>query len=129
MAKLIVWIEDDAHIIWPVVEPLEESGYEIEAIESMREAIDRIEDLSQSDLIILDVILPAQDEEWALKNHIGVHLLRMLRENNVSTPVIALTVVGRPEVIKELRELGAIDVLRKPINPIELKNKVQSIIG
>jgi CheY-like chemotaxis protein len=129
MTKQIVWIEDDANIIWSVVRPLEDRGYKIIAVESMREALERIEELRSCDLILLDVILPAGDERWEKEHHIGVHLLRKLREQAVTTPVLAFTVVGKPETRKALRELGVKDILNKPILPSELERAVLAILG
>jgi CheY-like chemotaxis protein len=129
MTKQIVWVEDDAYIIWSVVRPLEDRGYKIIAMGSMREALERIEELRNCDLILLDVILPAGDERWEKERHIGVHLLRNLREQSVTTPVLAFTVVGKPETRKELRDLGVVDVLNKPILPSELERAVLAILG
>jgi two-component system chemotaxis sensor kinase CheA len=129
MTKIIAWIEDDANIIWPVIRPLEQRHYDIVVMESMREALDRIEELRQCDLILLDVILPAQDERWEKENHIGVHLLETLREQDVMTPVLAFTVVGDPEVGKRLRELGVMDILHKPVGLSQLEEAVVTILG
>jgi len=129
MTKHIVWIEDDANIIWSVVRPLEDRGYKITAMESMREALERIEELRKCDLILLDIILPADDKRWENERHIGVHLLRNLREQSVTTPVLVFTVVGNPETSKALRELGVVDILNKPILPSELERAVLAIVG
>ena len=123
MGKRIMWIEDDVDIIGSVVRPLKDRGYEITVVESMREALDRIEELRCCDLILLDIILPAHDEQWEREHHIGVHLLRALREQMVDTPVLVLSVVGNPEVVKELRELGVLGFLRKPILPHQLDER------
>ena len=129
MTKRIIWIEDDTNIIWPVIRPLENRGFEIIVIESMSEALESIEELRKCDLILLDVILPARDERWKEENHIGVLLLEMLREQSVATPVIAFTVVGSPEVEIRLRELDVVDVLHKPITPSLLEQAAMAALG
>ena len=128
MATKIIWIEDDANIIWPVVQPLEDRGYEIIALQSMREALDNIDDLRTCDLILLDVILPAGDKQWESEHYMGVHLLEELRERSVTTPVIVLTVVGNSGTRKVLRELGVNDILNKPILPSKLEEAVLTLL-
>ena len=90
---------------------------------------ERIEELRKCDLILLDIILPADDKRWENERHIGVHLLRNLREQSVTTPVLVFTVVGNPETSKALRELGVVDILNKPILPSELERAVLAIVG
>jgi len=129
MSKRIIWIEDDAHIISPVVRPLEERGYEIKIIENMRDALDKIEDLRQCDLILLDVILPAGGKEWEGERYVGLTMLEYLKEQSVTTPVLAFTVVQDHETREALRKLGVVDILNKPILPSELEKAVLAVFG
>jgi CheY-like chemotaxis protein len=129
MSKRIIWIEDDAYIIGSVVRPLEERGYEIEIIENMRDALDRIEDLHQCDLILLDVILPAGGKKWERERYVGLAILEHLREQSVITPILAFTVVQNQETREKLRKLGVVDILNKPILPSELEKAVLAVFG
>lgn len=63
------------------------------------------------------------------ERHIGVHLLRSLRGQSVTTPVLAFTVVGNQETRKALRDLGVEAILNKPILPSELERAVLAILG
>jgi DNA-binding response OmpR family regulator len=42
--------------------------------------------------------------------------------------VVALTVVAREEVRKSLRDLGVADIIRKPVRPSELKERIEQIL-
>jgi CheY-like chemotaxis protein len=130
MTKKIAWIEDDANIIRSVVKPLEYTHkIEIEIFDSMKHALDEIDAIKECDLILLDVILPSGMKEMEGQFHIGVHLLRKLRELGVQIPVIAFTVIGNSETAKQLRELGVVKILNKPIFPSELEHEVMSVLS
>jgi CheY-like chemotaxis protein len=127
MAKTIVWIDDDIDIINPVVRPLELAGHHFVRLQSVKEALEALERIRKADLILLDMILPPGQTDREFGRYPGLDLLRELREaHNISTPVIALTVVTRNEVLKQLREeLGVRDILHKPVRPSVLREHVQ----
>ena len=134
MAKTIVWIEDDTDIIDPVVRPLERAGHRFIRLHSAHEALDAIEEMRRADLILLDIIFPpAQvpqgfDQANGFNQYTGLHLLRQLRTvHGVTTPVVVLTVVIRPELDKELETLDVADIIHKPVRPSELKRRVEAV--
>jgi len=129
MSRHIVWIEDDSYIIGSVVRPLEERGYKIQVIENMRDALEKVEDLRQCDLILLDIILSAGDKEREGERHVGLTILKHLRDQSVTTPVLAFTVVQNQGTREALRALGVADILDKPILPSVLEKKVLEVLG
>ena len=130
MPKTIVWIEDDADIIDPVVRPLELAGYLIERIPTAHEALENIDTIQKADLILLDVILAPGNTEKQFSRYSGLDILRELRETHqITTPVVALTVVARDEVRQRLNELGVADIIRKPIRPSLLKERVEFVLN
>jgi CheY-like chemotaxis protein len=129
MSKNVVWIEDDANIIKSVVRPLEKAGFEFNIMSSMQEALDSLEAIRGSDLILLDLILPAGIEELSREHYIGLHLLRKLKEEKIEAPVIAFTVVSDSKTLEELKELGVSAVLQKPVLPSMLKEVVVRVVG
>lgn len=129
MAKTIVWIEDDIDIIEPVVRPLELAGYTFVKLRTIAEALNAIEVIRQADLVLLDMILPPSQIDREFGRYPGRKLLEILRkEYGIVTPVIALTVVTQPEVLEDLVKLGVADILRKPIRPSVLKQRVEEIL-
>ncbi len=130
MSKTIVWIEDDVDIIGPVVRPLERAGFQIIRLRTAKEVFENIEKLHDADLILLDMLLPDGGSGLELGRYTGLDIFRILNLNHdLSTPVVALTVVAREEVRKNLRELGVADIIRKPVRPSELKERVEQIIS
>lgn len=71
------------------------------------------------DLVILDVMMPGED---------GLSLLKSIREQRSTTPVILLTARGLPAERIEGLKLGADDYLPKPFEPEELTLRIGSIL-
>jgi len=71
------------------------------------------------DLVILDVMMPGED---------GLSLLKSVREQRSTTPVILLTARGLPAERIEGLKLGADDYLPKPFEPEELTLRIGSIL-
>ena len=74
------------------------------------------------DLIILDVMMPEMD---------GPTTLRKLREEPATAgiPVIFLTAKVQDHEVEGYLELGAVGVIRKPFDPMELPNQIRRIVA
>jgi DNA-binding response OmpR family regulator len=129
MSKTIVWIEDDVDIIGSVVRPLERAGFKIVCLRNAKEVFDNVPKLQAADLILLDMLLPEGGVNLELSRYTGLDIFRELKvTHGLTTPVVALTVVAREEVRKSLRELGVADIIRKPVRPSELKERIEQIL-
>jgi DNA-binding response OmpR family regulator len=129
MTKTIVWIEDDTDIIDPVVRPLEKAGYQIIRMPTASEALANVDQIKAADLILLDMILRPGNSAREFSRYSGLDVLRELYlSHGVKTPVIALTVVTRDEIRQQLNDLGAVDIIRKPVRPSELKERVEGVL-
>ncbi len=129
MPKTIVWIEDDTDIIDPVVRPLERAGYRFERLRTAKEALDRLDIIRGSDLIVLDLILPPGGMDRKFSCYPGLDLLQELREQHgITQPVVVLSVVRNEETFEKLRALGVADVITKAVLPSELKGRVQKVL-
>ena len=129
MSKTIAWIEDDVEIIGPVIRPLERAGYKIIRLRTVEEVFDNIPKLQDADLILLDMILPHGKFEGEMSRYTGLDIFKALRDTyGVDTPIVALTVVAREEVRQKLRDLGVTDIIRKPVRPSELKERIEEIL-
>lgn len=130
MPKTIVWIEDDVDIIGPVIRPLERAGYKIICLRTAKDVFDNVQKILDADLVLLDMLLPDGGLSMELGRYTGLDIFRELKmKHNLSTPVVALTVVAREEVRNTLRELGAADIIRKPVRPSELKERIEHILN
>ena len=100
MTKMIVWIEDDTDIIDSVTHPLKQAGYIIVPLHNIGETLNSIELIRNSDLILLDMLLPLGNLAKFSSRHkfnyyTGKGLLEELRTTYHITdiPVIVLSVV------------------------------------
>ncbi|WP_455217888.1 response regulator [Kaarinaea lacus] len=84
-------------------------------LEALREAVD-----FAPDLLLLDVMMPDMDGPTTLGE------LRKL-PSLASTPAIFMTAKVQPHEVEELRALGAIDVIAKPFDPMNLSNQIKEI--
>ncbi|HBX68653.1 MAG TPA: hypothetical protein DEH25_04535 [Chloroflexi bacterium] len=130
MSKTIIWIEDDTDIIDPVVRPLELAGYNIVRLNTAHDALNAIDQIRSADLILLDMILRPGNTDREFSRYSGLDVLRELRSvHQIDNPVIAFTVVVRDEIRQRLHELGVADIVRKPVRPSELKERVEHVLN
>lgn len=129
MSKTIIWIEDDYDIIEPVVYPLRKAGHQIINISTTKEASERLDELKQADLILLDMFLPAGTGGKDLGSYPGSKFLQQLRnDHQINTPVVVFTVLSDEELLKKLEKL-ADDIVRKPVRPSVLKQHVEDVLS
>src|SRR5690606_17210785 len=63
------------------------------------------------DVILMDINMPGLN---------GFETTRKLRDNGISTPIIALTAFGKDEIAEEAMSSGMNDVIVKPFEPHQL---------
>jgi CheY-like chemotaxis protein len=82
----------------------------------------RMAEEQQPDGILLDVMMPTMD---------GPATLAALQQNprTAAIPVLFLTAKALTAEIERLRQLGALDVLTKPFDPVTLPTQVQAALG
>ncbi|MDR2081158.1 MAG: heavy metal response regulator transcription factor [Campylobacteraceae bacterium] len=71
------------------------------------------------DLIILDIMLPFVD---------GLQLIRIIREENISTPILLLSALDKTQDKVKGLDTGADDYLAKPFDFAELLARVRSLL-
>jgi len=94
---------------------LESEGYIVETAQSGKAALDKLEEVDP-DLVLLDIMMPGLN---------GYEVTRQVRQNErfASLPIVLLT--AHDEFFqKPYREVGADDLIRKPIDFDELLDKV-----
>lgn len=74
------------------------------------------------DLILLDVMMPGMDGPTTLA---ALRALSALKD----TPVIFMTAKVQPSEVQRYRDLGALDVIAKPFDPMTLADHVREIWG
>ncbi len=94
-------------------------GWQLEICLSGKEAIEKVSSF-QPDLILLDAVMPDMS---------GPETLQALRKIPTLSqiPVLFISGKNRDELLEEVKFLGACGVLRKPFNPLTLKDSIQKI--
>ena len=112
MAKKILAVDDERHIVRLVQVNLERNGYEVVTAYDGKEALEKVES-EHPDLIVLDVMMPYMD---------GFEVLQNLKRNQSTRdiPVIMLTAKAQDADVFRGWQSGVDCYLTKPFNPMEL---------
>jgi two-component system alkaline phosphatase synthesis response regulator PhoP len=119
VAKKILSVDDERHIVRLIQVNLERAGYDVitafDGVEALRKA-----EAERPDLIILDVMMPKMD---------GFEVLRHLQANPETRdiPVIMLTAKAQDVDVFRGWASGASAYLTKPFNPLETLTHVNRI--
>ncbi|HUF51664.1 MAG TPA: response regulator transcription factor [Longimicrobiales bacterium] len=117
MPRILI-VEDNPDLAFGLRNNLEIEGYEITVAEDGLIGLDRARTL-QPDLIILDLMMPGLD---------GYRVLRTLREEGFTTPVMILSARGEEaDKVRGFR-VGADDFVTKPFSLLELLARVQALL-
>src|SRR6476620_9923404 len=121
MAKKILAVDDEKHIVRLVQINLQKAGYEVATANTGREALERVKEFGP-DLIVMDVMMPEMD---------GFEALKKLKENAATReiPVIMLTAKAQDADVFRGWQSGADLYLTKPFNPAELLSFVKRLLA
>jgi CheY-like chemotaxis protein len=118
--KRLLFVEDEPDIQIVARLALEAiGGFQVEICNSGREALEKAPTFGP-DLILLDVMMPGMD---------GPTTLGALHEQpqTATTPVIFMTAKVQPYEVAEYKRLGALDVIAKPFDPMQLSANITAI--
>ncbi len=113
----VLLVEDEKQLAEALMQILKKNKYTVDAVYNGEDGLDYAL-TGIYDVIILDVMLPKLS---------GLEILKNIREENISTPVILLTAKG--EVSDKVRglDLGADDYLPKPFSTEELLARLRAL--
>jgi len=115
----ILIAEDDQTLGKFIREALETEHYNVDVkIDGEQARAAALE--NEYDVVILDLNLPRLD---------GVNVLRQIRINRPSVPVLVLTQRSKVEDRVECLDLGADDYIRKPFTPDQVKEHVLPVLA
>ena len=118
MRRRLLLVEDDPTLRQALTFNLTREGYEVSAAADGESALDAGRRY-RLDLILLDVMLPGMS---------GVEVLRVLRREGVSTPVIILSAKG-DEIDRVVGlKIGADDYVAKPFSRPELLARIEAVL-
>ncbi|MGH9237686.1 MAG: response regulator [Vicinamibacterales bacterium] len=120
MSKHILIVEDDRDVAQSVAEVLQSSGYGTGIAANGREALDYLQKNTQTDLILLDMMMPVMDG-WQFREE-----QRKLPSLD-SIPVVIVTADGNAR--GKAKAIQAAGLISKPVTIDGLLDEVERICG
>ena len=118
--KKILHVDDEKDILTVVKTILEREGFEVVSVSDSKSALREIAN-QNFDLLIIDIMMPEMSG-WELFSKVG-----QIKDN---CKVIFLSVLDLSvEKIKELKNAGVNDYIRKPFESVDLVNRVKKVIS
>jgi two-component system OmpR family response regulator len=116
----ILYVEDDPDIRAVATLALQVvGGFTLQVCSSGREAVEAAPGFAP-DLMIIDVMMPGMDGPATLQ------ALRALA-GTAKTPAVFMTAKVQPSEVAHYKELGALDVIPKPFDPMTLAATVRAL--
>lgn len=113
----ILVVEDQKKMASLIRKALQGEGFAVEVLSSGEGALECVS-TGHFDVVVLDILLPGQD---------GLTILRSLRSQGLTTPVLLLSARGQPNERVEGLNLGADDYLPKPFILAELIARIRAL--
>jgi CheY-like chemotaxis protein len=113
---LVLLVEDDADLAEVTQAALEEEGLQVAIAHDGLEGLDLIDKLHPQ-VVVTDLVMPVLDGLELIRRHAARPAPR--------APVIAISAIGAK--LRAARELGAAEVLLKPVFPQELLQSVRRL--
>src|SRR5512146_2230918 len=121
MSPRILVVDDEPSMLRYLRTLLEVESYRVETATSGAEAIQRIEQGLNPELVLLDVLMPPGID--------GLETLERLRQINSQLKVVMLSCVSDTRKVVQAIRLGAQDYLTKPFQRAELDAVIQQCLG
>jgi CheY-like chemotaxis protein len=119
--KKRILIVDDTETVLMFEKMMLAGEYDVRVAKTGKEALRSVAE-SRPDIILLDIVMPEMD---------GISTCRQLK-NDVATkdiPVIIVTTKGETEKVEAAFTAGCNDYLTKPINRLNLLEKINEFLG
>ena len=108
----ILVVDDDESIRRYIVKLLSQSGYDVLAASSGKDALKELRTSQDVSLVILDILMPDMD---------GLETLTEIRKITKDIPVLMLSALGQTNIIVKAMKAGATDYLVKPFEEEEIE--------
>lgn len=107
--RRLLLVDDDVRNIFALSSALEQKGATVEVARNGFEALDKLREREDIDLVLMDVMMPEMD---------GYEATRQIRLEDrwKNLPIIAVTAKAMKDDQERCREVGANDYLAKPID-------------
>ena len=118
MKKLII-VDDSAVLRVSIKQALESFNYEvIGTARGSKELFTLLELSTKPDLILLDMFYPDEN---------GLDILKKLKRNFPKIKILVITAMNEEELNKQIKQIGADDILYKPFDMDDLTGAIKKI--
>ncbi|WP_258103323.1 bifunctional response regulator/alkaline phosphatase family protein [Marinoscillum sp. MHG1-6] len=114
----ILWADDEIDLLRPHILFLNQKGYDIEAVNSGADALEKI-DHESFDLVFLDENMPGMT---------GLETLNYIKSTHPNLPVVMITKSEEEQIMEEAIGAKIADYLIKPLNPNQILLSVKKIL-
>ncbi len=118
----VMIVDDDMRSVFSLTRYLQKLGAKVVMAHDGVKAMSQLEEHSDIDLILMDLMMPNQD---------GLETTRRIRENRrfQDLPIMALTAKTKADDQKSCLEAGMDDYLAKPVELDELRKKIEELLA
>ncbi len=117
----ILAVDDEIVNLTLLASKLRRDGYQVTKAENGRQALEILREES-FDLVLLDILMPEVD---------GYQVLEIMKNDEAlrHIPVIVISALDKMEDVIRCIEIGALDHLTKPFNPLLLKARIDAALA
>lgn len=120
LTKQILVVDDSSFTRYTIIEILKEIGdWDFIEAEDGQKALDLLE-IHKPDCILLDLLMPIVG---------GIEVLEKMQNKGYNSPVIVFTADIQDTTRKKCLDLGATDVINKPLEAEILVNSIMKVIN
>ena len=107
--RRVLLVDDDVRNIFSLTSALEQKGLKVEVGRNGFEAIARLDEVADIDLVLMDIMMPGMD---------GLEAMRRIRADGrfAKLPIIAITAKAMKDDQEQCLQAGASDYLAKPVD-------------
>ncbi|MFD1739811.1 ATP-binding protein [Bacillus salitolerans] len=107
--KKVLVVDDDMRNIFALTSSLEAAGMDVTFSENGKEALAKLQEQNDFDIVLMDIMMPEMDGYEAMKS------IRSM-EQFADLPIIALTAKAMKDDRQKCIDAGATDYISKPVN-------------
>jgi hypothetical protein len=111
--RTVLVVDDDVRNIFAITAILEQHEMNVIYAENGRDALERLDQQDNIDIVLMDIMMPEMD---------GYEAMRRIRKSSryANVPIIALTAKAMMGDREKCTEAGASDYVTKPVEPAQL---------
>lgn len=118
----ISWFDDERFYVKKLMRPVEDLGHTVTIYSSVVDALEDIEAISRSDLVVVDLIAMG-DLKGERSHYGGFEILNKLSAMPISPTVVVFSVVATSDLLDEAKRFTR-HIIHKPIRMMEFRDRI-----